>query len=104
MECLLSGPQKAAERGSAFGLGLLNRGFGQSLRRSRRHHVVTRRSHRRTSSSPKVRQTGTKPYVVYDSEVVGLSIRVAPFGAKSWRVEYRVAPGGRGSGEARQAA
>src|SRR4029077_4117924 len=39
----------------------------------------------------------TKPFVVYDSEIVGLSIRVAPSGTKTWRIEYRVAPGGRGS-------
>jgi integrase len=39
----------------------------------------------------------TQPYVIYDSEIVGLSIRVAPSGTKTWRIEYRVAPGGRGS-------
>ena len=36
-----------------------------------------------------------EPYSVHDSDIAGLSVRVAPSGAKTWRVEYRVAPGGR---------
>ena len=38
-----------------------------------------------------------EPYRVPDSDIPGFDVRVAPSGYKSWRVEYRVAPGGRGA-------
>lgn len=37
-----------------------------------------------------------KAYVVADGTVTGLSLRVATNGTKTWRVEYRPYPGGRG--------
>ncbi len=38
---------------------------------------------------------GPKPFRVYDMELKGLSVRVAPSGDKRWQVEYRPHPGGR---------
>lgn len=35
-------------------------------------------------------------YMVYDAELKGLAIRIAPSGLKTWQVEYRPYPGGRG--------
>ncbi|MEO4043633.1 site-specific integrase [Hoeflea sp. CAU 1731] len=37
-----------------------------------------------------------KPYFVFDSTHKGFSVRVSPTGAKTWQVEYRPYPGGRG--------
>jgi integrase len=35
-------------------------------------------------------------YMVYDADLKGFAIRVAPTGLKTWQVEYRPYPGGRG--------
>ena len=37
-----------------------------------------------------------KPFTVYDTGLKGFSVRVAPSGVKTWQVEYRPYPGGRG--------
>ncbi|WP_051614594.1 site-specific integrase [Phyllobacterium sp. UNC302MFCol5.2] len=37
-----------------------------------------------------------KPFRVFDAELKGFCVRVAPTGDKRWQVEYRPAPGGRG--------
>ncbi|RWP64146.1 site-specific integrase [Mesorhizobium sp.] len=42
-----------------------------------------------------------KPITVYDADLKGFSIRVAPSGVKTWQVEYRPWPGGRGVGKRR---
>ena len=60
--------------------------------------VTTRATRRLTKTAIDSLKPKAEPYAVYDSEVTGLSIRIAPSGVKTWRVEYRVAPGGRGSG------
>jgi integrase len=36
-----------------------------------------------------------RPYIVYDEDIVGLGVRVAASGAKSWTLEYRTAASGR---------
>ncbi|WP_192356314.1 site-specific integrase [Mesorhizobium mediterraneum] len=36
-----------------------------------------------------------KAFIVYDTEVKGFGVRVAPSGSKTWQVEYRPYPGGR---------
>src|SRR5262245_53698287 len=38
---------------------------------------------------------GPKPYTVYDIDLKGFSIRIAPSGSKTWQAEYRPYPGGR---------
>lgn len=38
----------------------------------------------------------TSAYMVYDADLKGFAIRVAPTGLKTWQVEYRPYPGGRG--------
>jgi len=42
-------------------------------------------------------------YIVYDSDLKGFAIRVAPTGVKTWQVEYRPYPGGRGVSKRRMA-
>jgi integrase len=37
-----------------------------------------------------------KPFRVYDTDIKGFSVRVAPSGVKTWQIEYRPWPGGRG--------
>jgi integrase len=37
-----------------------------------------------------------KPYVVYDDKLTGFGMRILPSGVKTWQVEYRPHPGGRG--------
>jgi integrase len=37
-----------------------------------------------------------KPFRVYDTDIKGFSVRVAPSGVKTWQIEYRPYPGGRG--------
>ncbi|MGC4024396.1 MAG: site-specific integrase [Mesorhizobium sp.] len=44
-----------------------------------------------------------KAFIVYDSEVKGFGIRVATSGDKTWQVEYRPYPGGRGVSKRRMA-
>ena len=44
-----------------------------------------------------------KAFIVYDSELKGFAIRVAPSGSKTWQVEYRPYPGGRGVSTRRMA-
>src|SRR5919205_4665561 len=38
---------------------------------------------------------GDQPVVLYDTELKGFGIRIAPGGARSWFVEYRPGAGGR---------
>ena len=38
---------------------------------------------------------GDRPVVLYDTELKGFGIRIAPGGARSWFVEYRPGAGGR---------
>lgn len=40
-------------------------------------------------------EAGPKPFRVYDAELKGLAVRIAPSGDKRWQVEYRPHPGGR---------
>lgn len=42
-------------------------------------------------------------YMVYDTELKGFAVRVASSGAKTWQVEYRPFPGGRGVAKRRMA-
>ena len=44
-----------------------------------------------------------KAFIVYDSELKGFAVRVAPTGIKTWQVEYRPYPGGRGVSKRRMA-
>ena len=44
-----------------------------------------------------------RAYVVYDADLKGFSVRVAASGTKTWQVEYRPYPGGRGVSKRRMA-
>ena len=44
-----------------------------------------------------------KAYVIYDVELKGFSVRIAASGTKTWQVEYRPYPGGRGVAKRRMA-
>ena len=54
------------------------------------------KSQRLTKSAVDELAPSDKPFTIYDSDLKGFSIRVAPSGVKTWQVEYRPWPGGRG--------
>lgn len=42
-------------------------------------------------------EPGAKPYSIYCAELKGFGIRVMPSGVKTWILDYRPHPGGRGA-------
>ncbi|MBY5512865.1 DUF4102 domain-containing protein [Rhizobium leguminosarum bv. viciae] len=56
---------------------------------------MTSQKRKLTKSHVDTLEPGPKPFRVYDAELKGFSVRVAPSGDKRWQVEYRPHPGGR---------
>jgi integrase len=63
--------------------------------------VATSRSKKLTKRVVDGLGSEAKAYVVYDTELKGFGVRVAPSGSKTWQVEYRPYPGGRGVNKTR---
>lgn len=64
--------------------------------------VATEKSQQQAMKTQKLTKTAVeemvpsnKAFTVYDADLKGFSIRVAPSGVKTWQVEYRPWPGGR---------
>ena len=58
--------------------------------------VATRARRRLTKSVVDGLRPLDRPFIEFDAELKGFGIRVMPSGAKTWQVEYRPHPGGRG--------
>ena len=53
--------------------------------------MVMTQKRRLTRTVLEALKPAAEPYVIRDSETPGLTLRVAPSGLKTWRIEYRVA-------------